>query len=119
LHNTIQSTYLCTVLEKQQPNQQKSTYHPSLNLFVMKAIIFSFALILMSSAAFAFGRPHNVFATQKAITERGMSQSKKKIEAPQSLLNNVTQKAQATASEARQTVSAIGRVVDFVLRIIE
>ncbi|WP_428654703.1 hypothetical protein [Runella sp.] len=84
----------------------------------MKAITLAAALCLLSTAAFSIGRPHNIFATHKAITERTVVTQPKKSLLPQgSILKNVTQQAQDGVEETRQAVSTVGRIVGFIIKI--
>ncbi|MEI7582548.1 hypothetical protein [Runella sp.] len=81
----------------------------------MKAIILVAVLCLLSTSAFSIGRPHNVFATHKAVTERVANQPKKNVQT--SILKNVTEQAQNGVEETRQAASMIGKFVGFFLRI--
>ncbi len=84
----------------------------------MKAITLAAALCLLSTAAFSIGRPHNIFATHKAMTERTAVVQPKKTVLPQSsVLKNVTQQAQDGVEETRQTISTVGRLVSFIIKI--
>lgn len=56
----------------------------------MKAIILVAVLCLLSTSAFSIGRPHNVFAVHKAVTERVANQPKKNVLPQPSILKNVT-----------------------------
>jgi hypothetical protein len=78
---------------------------------VMKAITFAAVLCLLSSSAFSIGRPHNVFATRKAMQEA--SQSKKEVVPQRSILKEVTQQAQNGAEGTRQAVSTVTKIVRF------
>lgn len=81
----------------------------------MKAIILVAVLCLLSTSAFSIGRPHNVFAIHKAVTERVANQPKKN---PQpSIFKNVTQQAQNGVEGTRQAASMIGKFVGFFLKI--
>jgi hypothetical protein len=81
-----------------------------LTLTVMKAIIFSAALCLVSSAAFSIGRPHNVFATHRAIVERAEAKQPKKVNIPNP--SDLSQKTQNGLENARRTaVSMVGGLV--------
>lgn len=82
----------------------------------MKAIILVAVLCLLSTSAFSIGRPHNVFAIHKAVTERVANQPKKNLPQP-SILKNVTQQAQNGVEETRQAASMIGKFVGFFLKI--
>ena len=82
----------------------------------MKAIILVAVLCLLSTSAFSIGRPHNVFATHKAVTER-VAQPKKSVLPQPSVLKNVTQQAQNGVEETRQAVSMMGKFVGFLLKI--
>jgi hypothetical protein len=81
----------------------------------MKAIILVAVLCLLSTSAFSIGRPHNVFATHKAVTERVANQPKKNVQT--SILKNVTEQTQNGVEETRQAASMIGKFVGFFLRI--
>jgi hypothetical protein len=81
----------------------------------MKAIILVAVLCLLSTSALSIGRPHNVFATHKAVTERVANQPKKNVQT--SILKNVTEQAQNGVEETRQAASMIGKFVGFFLRI--
>lgn len=84
----------------------------------MKAITLAAALCLLSTAAFSIGRPHNIFATHKAIIERTVANQPKKSLLPQgSVLKNVTQQAKDGVEETRQAVSTVGRIVGFIIKI--
>ncbi|AXE19675.1 hypothetical protein DR864_19005 [Runella rosea] len=84
----------------------------------MKAITLVVALCLLSTAAFSIGRPHNIFATHKAMTERTVVSQPQKTVIPQgSILKNVTQRAQDGVEETRQAVSTVGRIVSFIIKI--
>lgn len=84
----------------------------------MKAITLAAALCLLSTAAFSIGRPHNIFAMHKAMTERTpVSQPKKTVIPQGSVLKNVTQQAKDGVEETRQAVSTVGRIVGFIIKV--
>lgn len=85
----------------------------------MKAFILVAVLCLLSTSAFSIGRPHNVFATHKAVTERVANQPKKNSLPQPSLLKNVTHQAQNSIEETRQAVSTVGKIVGFLMKISE
>jgi hypothetical protein len=83
----------------------------------MKAILLVAVLCLLSTSAFSIGRPHNVFATHKAVTERVANQPKKNVLPQPSMLKNVTEQAQNGVEETRQAASMIGKFVGLFLKI--
>ncbi|MEZ4900340.1 MAG: hypothetical protein R2822_00470 [Spirosomataceae bacterium] len=86
----------------------------------MKAIILATVLcLLISSSAFSIGRPHNIFATHKAVVERVISQPKENTLTEKSILNDVSEKAQRSVEETRRVVSMIERIVIFFSKIFQ
>ncbi len=83
----------------------------------MKAIILVAVLCLLSTSAFSIGRPHNVFAVHKAVTERVVNQPKKNVLPQPSVLKKVTEQTQSGVQETRQAASMIGKFVGFFLKI--
>jgi dihydroorotate dehydrogenase len=83
----------------------------------MKAFTLVAVLCLLNTSAFSIGRPHNVFATHKAVTERVANQPKKNGLPQPSILKNVTHQAQNGIEETRQVVSTVGKIVGYFLKI--
>jgi hypothetical protein len=79
----------------------------------MKKLVIATALVLVSSSAFCIGRPHNVFATHKAISARTfVSSSKPKPGSLKVALNQEQSKA------ALSGISMVQRVAYLLLDLI-
>ena len=76
----------------------------------MKTITLATALCLLSLSSFAIGRPHNIFATHRAVATQSFLKQPRKM--PEKPVTQAIDKAKETVAKSKEVISTVYRLAE-------